>query len=183
MRRGGAWQGNDRESGIERDCCKRGWQRWLRSGAPARIPDMRARSLLFSILLTYLLSLQTCFGLAGELTSPSLAFPADSPLAKPVYAIISDKEFHFLHGMFINAHTTLEYTGDAASLNKFLDRLSQCHGVTLHVTFASSDSEAAWVLSHSAWGAPDSFSIAVNTSKIEQRAVHVPGAAVDAGKK
>ena len=114
------------------------------------------------------------FGLAGDLDAPSLSFPADSKIQKGVMSVISDKKFKFLRGHFINAYSTLTFFGDAASLNAFLFRLSQCEGSKVSVTFSKEEGDMSWTLTHSAWGSPDAFNIAVNTAQIAEAATKVP---------
>ena len=75
------------------------------------------------------------FGLAGDLAAPSLSFPADSKSQESVTRVISDQQFKFLRGHFVNASSTLIFSGDAASLNSFLARLAQCKGAKVEVSF------------------------------------------------
>jgi hypothetical protein len=144
------------------------------------------KSLRLTLLVTglWLSSLAPSFGLAGDLTQPSLAFPKDAPYCDAVMKVVMDKSFKFLRGYFVNADTTLEYSGDAASLNAFLAHLAACAGVKVSVSFSSDadgfatpeavNSDAAWTLRHNAWGDGAAFHVIVNTRLIKESAVAVP---------
>jgi hypothetical protein len=121
-----------------------------------------------------LFSLQIALAIAGDLDHPSLAFPPNSALREPALAALSDKAFKFLHGNFLNGHTSLQYAGDAASLNLLLSRLAECQGAKVNVTFSKAESEAAWTVDHNGTADSTAFSIIVNTSKIDEHAVHAP---------
>jgi len=130
-----------------------------------------------TLALSVFLFLGLCsrsFGLAGDLKSPSLSFPVGFEGREKIVGVISDKQFQFLRGHFVNAHTTLLYAGDAASLNAFLNQLAACPGTKLSVTFAREEEDAAWTLQHNAWGDANSFHIAVNTARIAETGVKVP---------
>ena len=114
------------------------------------------------------------FGMAGDLAAPSLSFPADSKSQEGVKRVISDQQFKFLRGRFINASSTLMYSGDAASLNSFLSKLAQCEGAKVSVTFNENLGDSSWALTHTGWGDPDAFQIAVNTAQIAKAAVKLP---------
>lgn len=131
------------------------------------------------IAASLLLSARMVFGMAGELSSPSIAMPENCPVAKAALAVLMDKQYKFLHGRFINSSTTLEYDGDAASLNSLIARLTQC-GATVNVQFDQGDtpfsiqSDAAWTLNHIGVGAPETFGIVVNAKRISEASVQIP---------
>jgi hypothetical protein len=114
------------------------------------------------------------FAMAGNLTSPSLAFPATtSPaLRSRIIDIISQPECKFLRGRFINANTTLEYAGKTAALNRMIEQLAQCDGIRVHLAFASgsaaawtapnSPADASWTIHHNGWAGADWIEIQVN---------------------
>ncbi len=114
------------------------------------------------------------FGLAGNLDAPSLSFPANSKSQKAVMEVISDKQFRFLRGRFVNAFSTLLYGGDADSLNTFLSKLARCPGAKVTVAFDKGGEDASWILTHNAWGDPDTFHIVVNTARIAEASVKIP---------
>lgn len=114
------------------------------------------------------------FGLAGDLDAPSLSFPVNSESQQSVTKVISDKQFKFLRGHFVNAASTLMFSGDAAALNSFLSMLAQCKGAKVEVTFNDSQGDSSWTLTHTGWGDPDAFQIAVNTAQIAKAAVKLP---------
>lgn len=103
---------------------------------------------------------------AGDLTSPSLSMPADTPLAlrTNLLAAISERECKFLDGHFINAWTTLNYGGSTEALNHLLARLCGYDGVRLVVTFVKEPEGPAWTLSHNGNGDPGELFIKVNVA-------------------
>jgi hypothetical protein len=140
---------------------------------------MKSLRLTLLAAVLWLSSLAASFGLAGDLTQPSLAFPKDAPYCDAVMKVVMDKSFKFLRGHFVNADTTLEYSGDAASLNAFLAHLAACSGVKVHVSFSAdvdafSNPDAAWTLRHNAWGDGAAFHVIVNTRLIKESVVSVP---------
>ena len=141
-------------------------------------------------LLTFLfistIAFSHAFGRAGDLDAPSLSLPANSEGRPSVMDVLSDKQFKFMRGRFINAFSTLMYSGDAASLNSFLSRLAQCKGAKVSVGFSNDQSaklsvgvsndhsDVSWTLTHNGWGDADAFQVAVNTAHIPPSAVNVP---------
>jgi hypothetical protein len=126
--------------------------------------------------------------MAGELSSPSLAFPAAFPQESRtrVIAILGDPECKFLGGHFINADTTLEYGGKTAALNRLLEKLSQCDGIQVHLAFSggraaawtlsNGSTNASWTVRHNGWADAGWIEIQVNTSSglIELGLLEIP---------
>ena len=139
-------------------------------------------TLLF--LFVFGLLIPMAFGMAGDLDKPSLSFSQNSTIRDKVMGVISSKEFKFLGGHFINADTTLEYAGDSAAVNTFLDRLAKCAGVHVHVSFSSDTdglfsgekTDADWTLNHNAWIDDSVFNVMVRTERIAKSAVRIPKA-------
>jgi hypothetical protein len=109
------------------------------------------RFLLFAILFLPMAVL----AMAGHLNSPSLAFPAEFPEASRtnIIAALTQPEYKFVGGEFVNFSTQLYYSGDTKALNHFLQRLSKCPDANLSITFApriEMEPAATWSVSHSA---------------------------------
>jgi hypothetical protein len=142
---------------------------------------MRICNILLCAMLLDAISLTKVHALAGDLTSPSLAMPAETSEAvrTNLMAAISDKEYKFLDGHFINASTTLHYGGQTESLNRFLAKLGECDGVRLTVTFVKEPDGPAWTLTHNGWGAAGEIYIQINIAaseiKMEQLTITVLG--------
>ena len=83
---------------------------------------MKLHKILFLAVALPLVALSSAFGLAGDLAAPSLSFPENSTARAAVMKVVSDKQFRYQDGHYINALTKLHYGGDAASLNDFLAR-------------------------------------------------------------
>ena len=133
----------------------------------------RIKSVLLLIFVSGLL-IPMAFGLALHLDKPSLAFSQDSPLRERVMRVIASEQFKFLHGHLINASTTLNYAGDAAAVNAFLDQLAKCEGATVEVSFSAEKSESDWTLDHNAWSDESVFNVIVHTARIPKAAVTIP---------
>ncbi|HTL18168.1 MAG TPA: hypothetical protein VL793_13100 [Patescibacteria group bacterium] len=119
------------------------------------------------LLLTVLLN-SVCFthayGMAGDLKSPSLAMPSETPVSfrTNVIAAISEKDCKFIDGHFINAITTLHYGGSGAALSRLIARLGQIEGVRVQMTFVHEADGTAWTIQHNGWGEAGEIHIQVN---------------------
>jgi hypothetical protein len=80
------------------------------------------------------------YGVAGKLDKPRIAIAAadGTPAASmaAINRILEAHETQFVGGHYINAHSTLQFTGGTKTINSLLDELSKVEGVTLHVRFS-----------------------------------------------
>jgi hypothetical protein len=129
---------------------------------------MRTWNIIFCALLLNAIALTRAYALAGDLSAPSLAFPATIPEARrdKVMAAISDKGCKFLDGNFINSNTTLHYGGGTESLNHLLAKLGECDGVGLRITFVKEPGGPAWTLNHNGWGSDGQIQIYVQINLV-----------------
>ena len=115
--------------------------------------ERKVMKAIFLFLLTLTLATPSVFALAGQLNEPGVALPEHHPEAarKRIMAALNRADCKFLGGNFLNAFTTLRYAGDTKALNRFLDDLANCPGVTLSVSFVKSLPEAGdWQVQHEA---------------------------------
>lgn len=77
------------------------------------------------------------FASYNTLDAPSLTMAKDYPDAdyEKIKAVLERKNCKFLGGAQLNAHTSLKYGGDTTALNLFVEALSLCPNVTVHVNF------------------------------------------------
>jgi hypothetical protein len=132
------------------------------------------------------------FARGGLLKEPGIAMKnADRGAA--VQKILADKKYKFLGGIYINAHTTLCYSGDTAQLNLFLDDLSKVEHVSIHVQFSKTaigttlslgDSvmeigASQWRVVHNGWLDEDKFQVIVqlDDAKIDLEKLYIPDSA------
>ena len=109
------------------------------------------------VIATILLSpCQTLSAALGELRQPRLPMAqnfAEGDYAK-LNAVLERKGVKYIKGFWLNSHTALHYGGDTIALNLFLEALSECPHVALHVNFyrasESIGSEADWLVTHEA---------------------------------
>ena len=120
-------------------------------------------------LLFWILAVGLCaqaFGMAGELTQPGLAFPEGFPESARtnIMAALRRPDCKYLSGGFINWITTLNYGGDTAALNRFLEGLAACPGIHLSVRFSSESTMAGcdWMIASHSANVPYQFVVRVN---------------------
>ena len=135
---------------------------------------MNLHKTLFLAVTLPLLAITPAFGMAGDLPTPALSFPEHSSSRTSVMKVVSDKQFRYLQGHYINALTKLHYAGDAASLNDFLARLAKCEGITVSVSFDEKTEGVSWTLEHNAWADAGGIQIDVNTRYVAKAAVKLP---------
>lgn len=105
----------------------------------------------------------------------AISFRADYPeeARKKVRAALTQPGIKFLEGHWVTIHSSLKFAGDAKSLGKLLQSLSDCPGTTLKVSFQSLDHDADWVLIH--FTQSNQFSVIVNSKskriKVEDLAI------------
>ncbi|GDY19267.1 hypothetical protein LBMAG56_06120 [Verrucomicrobiota bacterium] len=121
------------------------------------------------------------FALIFELDRPGLAFPKDFPTATRtnLMAVLQRTDCTFLGGNGFNSDTHLKYGGDTQALNRFLDALTKCPGLTLSIRFYRYDEteKLDWAVDHSAWREPNSLCVRVNlnSKRIKLDDLAVPG--------
>ena len=150
---------------------------------------MPFRMLSASVFLVAMAVSSRAFALGGLLKEPGIAMK-NTDRGAAVQKILSDKKYKFLGGIFINAHTTLCYSGDTAQLNLFLDDLSKVEHVKLHVQFSKTavgptlslgDSvmeigASQWQVMHNGWLDEDRFQVIVylGDGKIDLEKLYLP---------
>ena len=114
-------------------------------------------------------SVAKAYALAGDLKSPSLAFPTDMAegLRTRIVEALNDRSARFLEGRFVNANTTLVYGGDTDGLAAMLARLVKCDGFRVNVSFFRGPVGHSWTLNHDAWREPGTIEIRVNLDATE----------------
>ncbi len=112
------------------------------------------KNLLAPLLCAILLATAAqSFALTFELDRPGLAIPKDFPAATRtnLLAVLERPDCKFLGGTGFNSDTNLKYGGDTLALNRFLDALARCPGLTLSIRFYRYDESEKldWVVDHS----------------------------------
>jgi hypothetical protein len=123
------------------------------------MPDMNTRvfaTIAFGFVGFGLLT-QLAKGASGTLETPNV--PMANDYSKADYAAVlavlngKGKEWKYVEGSWLNRFTTLQYDGDTTSLNLFLEALTKCPHLTVHVNFfrpASTSDLPAWLVTHTA---------------------------------
>ena len=105
---------------------------------------MRCSLLVAAALIGSLSSTSRAFALGGTLTAPSLSVPtAPGRSADDWLRVLSDKEYKFVVGDFVNWNTNLYYSGGTESLNSFLTDLTAVDATVIHVSFSKESATAA----------------------------------------
>ena len=94
---------------------------------------------------------------------------------KAVRSTLVTEGCHFLGGARLNGMTSLRYQGDTPALNRFLDGLSKCLGVTLRVSFSSElDLATDWRVFHEPHANRFHIEIAYQSDHIELSELIIP---------
>jgi hypothetical protein len=118
--------------------------------------------------------------LAGNLDVPSLGFPSEmnKTTREQIMAAIVDKSYQFIDGRFVNAFTTLRYGGEMKGLNRFLEKLAECEGMKVVITYSKSLSGevATWLLRHNGWVEARQLVVSINTDapKFDKTKLEIP---------
>lgn len=104
-----------------------------------------------------------------ELKTPSVAYRADYPreAVLVVQQALTRQDAKFLGGVGINSWTNLRYAGDTRALNRFLEDLAACPGVTVSVRFKRLTEDADWLVGHS--GQENRFQVEINLNSERMR--------------
>lgn len=117
----------------------------------------------------------------GELTTPSVALPADYPEADRdrVNRVLASDKVEFVGGGWLNFLTRLDYRGDTEALNTFIGEMIECRGVSILVRFTQGgdsclDGGLDWSISH--WAGQNEFQVTVNldSKRIDLTALRLP---------
>lgn len=126
---------------------------------------MKNRPIIACLMLSFSFTASSLADM-GELTEPSLAFPADFPAAArtKALAVLLRPDCEFRGCTWLNAWSFLNYGGETLALNRFLEGLAQCPGISLSISFHKfSDAEKLdWSLEHYARLFPDKVVVRVN---------------------
>jgi hypothetical protein len=121
--------------------------------------------------------------LAGELDHPGLAFPKgfSTSLREQIMEVLTAAPETYSGGGFVNAQTTLRYSGSTAALNRFLAGLAGCPGTRLQVVFTNEPEAPAWSLIHNAWADATLFLVRISPGAKEIKLEDLQIPAITAG--
>lgn len=113
----------------------------------------------------------------GELKTPDIPFPKDYPASAraQVEHTLNRKDCKFVGGAWLNSWTTLNYQGETVPLNLFIEELTKCPGVTVHVGFKRlPDEDVDWRVGHDFFH--NSFQVEVNTAskRVDLEKLYIP---------
>jgi len=145
--------------------------------------------ILAGVFLLAVAVARPAYPLGGLLKKPEIAMK-DPERMKSVMRVLTDKKYRFAGGIFINAHTTLFYSGDTGSLNLFLDALAKVENTSVQVKFSKEASgttlslgdrtletgPSQWRVSHNAWVDERQFQVTVflGDGTIDLEKVYLP---------
>jgi len=95
-----------------------------------------------------------------------------------IMVAIVDKSYQFIDGHFVNAFTTLRYGGEMMGLNRFLEKLAECEGMKVVITYNKGllGEEATWLLRHNGWVEARQLVVSINTDapKFDKTKLEIP---------
>lgn len=132
-------------------------------------------------VLAPVVDLPRVHAMAGKINKPSIAVPMDekgkpNPMVESLRKVFVDHEKDFANGRFINAHTVMNFRGDAKRLNRMIDELSKVEGAVVTIRFSNEDTAARmgtaggddgdsqpcqWSIDHNGWADPNRLSLTV----------------------
>ncbi len=111
----------------------------------------------------------------GDLTTPSIAVPADGgkpdPVVERMQRVLTAHAREFTGGHFLNARSVLHFGGGTKTINALLDELSKVEGATVNVhlakgpgvtrLFSGEKGPCACSIEHMGWGGARAISLTI----------------------
>jgi hypothetical protein len=115
----------------------------------------------------------------GTLDAPSLGTSKNFSEAtyQKVKVVLERKDCKYLGGGWLNANTSLRYGGDTTALNKFVEALSLCPDVKVHVNFfrpSPGGVECDWMVTHDAHTNELVVRINLASEKVKMEDLYLP---------
>jgi hypothetical protein len=135
--------------------------------------------IMFCGLVAVIAVYSPAFAAQGKLDAPALSMAKDYPEAdyQKIKNVLERKDCTFLGGDWLNAHTSLRYGGDTIALNKFIERLSLCPNLKVHVNFfrpSSGGVECDWMVTQHAPSNKLVVRINLASEQIKIEDLHLP---------
>jgi hypothetical protein len=115
----------------------------------------------------------------GELKQPRL--PMARTFTEVEYAklnaVLDRKDVTFIKGYALNFHSALLYSGDTLSLNLFIEALTECPKVSVHICFfrpSPCANESDWMVTHTANSNELVVRINLDSPRIDLTKLHIP---------
>ena len=92
-------------------------------------------------------------------------------------AVLDRKDVTFIKGYALNFHSTLQYSGDTLGLNLFIEAITECPKVPVHICFFRSSpcaNEGDWMVTHTANSNKIVIRINLNSPHIDLTKLHIP---------
>ncbi len=132
---------------------------------------MSCRSFMLVIIATIVSTLggrEEVLAAAGKLDRPEIAVPPEDQTAGDLREALLAHRHLFAGGSYINAHSTLNFKGDARNLSRMLEKLSAVEGATVSIRFSQNvmrenqkavvkynkpiEEGCQWSIEHHGWG-------------------------------
>ena len=130
--------------------------------------------LIFSITI---LHSQHASAAWGELKQPRLPMAktfTEAEYAK-LNAVLDRKDVTFIKGYSLNFHSALQYSGDTSSLNLFIEALTECPKVSVHICFFRPCAyQCDWVVTHTANSNELVVRVNLDSPHIDLTKLHIP---------
>jgi hypothetical protein len=134
------------------------------------------RSVLMGTGLLALTSVLPASAALIQHTGPALAFTPAYPQSaqQKVLGVLQRKDCTFVDGYGAGSFTLLRYRGTTLALNRFLDELAACPGVTVSVSLKKLPEEIDWRLSHEADGNRFRAEVNLNSPRLDPEKLVIP---------
>jgi hypothetical protein len=100
---------------------------------------------------------------AGQLDRPEIAVQPEDRAATALREALLDHKDLFVGGSYINAHSTLNFTGDARKLSRMLEHLCSIEGTAISIRFSQPvvDADCQWSIDHNGWADADRLTVTI----------------------
>jgi hypothetical protein len=131
---------------------------------------------MIGIGLATLGGLKDVLAAAGKLNRPEIAAPPGDETANELREALLDHKNLFAGGSYINAHSTLNFKGDARKLSRMLEQLCAVEGAAISIRFSQNvsrnrrviasdnkpvDAGCQWSIDHNGWADAGRLSITI----------------------
>ena len=146
------------------------------------------RIVLIALIALCALSISTSLrGAMGELEKPHISLSIDYPKAdqEKLQAVLNRTDCKYLGGAWLNRSTALRYGGDTIALNKFIEALSLCPNLKVHVNFfhGKNSAQSDWMVTHMAPSNELVVRINLDSTNIDMEKLYLPPVKAEEEKK
>ena len=120
---------------------------------------------------TFFWEVRNVNALGGNLKTPSISIPlsepngGQNPIAAEMNRVLADHQKQFVSGSFINARSTMYFTGNTVKLNAVLKDLAEVKGAVISIMFSKEsgvvEQPCRWSIDHNGWANAENLTLTV----------------------